>query len=176
MSGTTNELVEVADYLYKKNTNSANEVINALEQKYMGHVNALFDTEEYRTRMRQFLCEEFAFLRTFTKDFFTSFEEKQIVAQGEIISTTMMVNHLQETGVKAILLPALDFMRTDKNGEPAPGAIRERLTRLMEKNPGYEVYLTQGFICRNAFGVVDNLLRGGCYYTASLIGVALQAL
>lgn len=69
MSGTTNELVEVADYLYKKNTNSANEVINALEQKYMGHVNALFDTEEYRTRMRQFLCEEFAFLRTFTKDF-----------------------------------------------------------------------------------------------------------
>ena len=97
MSGTTNELVEVADYLYKKNTNSANEVINALEQKYMGHVNALFDTEEYRTRMRQFLCEEFAFLRTFTKDFFTSFEEKQIVAQGEIISTTMMVNHLQET-------------------------------------------------------------------------------
>ena len=73
MSGTTNRLVEVADYLYKKNTNSANEVINALEQKYMGHVNALFDTEEYRTRMRQFLCEEFAFLRTFTKDFFTSF-------------------------------------------------------------------------------------------------------
>ena len=175
MSGTTNELVEVADYLYKKNTNSANEVINALEQKYMGHVNALFDTEEYRTRMRQFLCEEFAFLRTFTKDFFTSFEEKQIVAQGEIISTTMMVNHLQETGVKAILLPALDFMRTDKNGEPAPGAIRERLTRLMEKNPGYEVYLTQGFICRNAYGEVDNLLRGGSDYTASLIGVALQA-
>ena len=88
MSGTTNELVEVADYLYKKNTNSANEVINALEQKYMGHVNALFDTEEYRARMRQFLSEEFAFLRTFTKDFFTSFEEKQIVAQGEIISTS----------------------------------------------------------------------------------------
>ena len=175
MSGTTNSLVEITDYLYKKNPDSANEVINGLERKYMEHVEELYDTDSYKDSVRAFLREEFAFLRSFTKDLFTGYEEKQIVAQGEIISTTMMVNYLKETGVKAILLPALDFMRTDKNGEPAPTAIRERLSSIMEANQGYDVYLTQGFICRNAYGEVDNLLRGGSDYTASLVGVALGA-
>ena len=175
MSGTTNALVEIANYLYKKNTDSAKEVINALEQKYREHIENLYDTKKYKERMHKFLDDEFSFLRSFTTDFFTSFEEKQIVAQGEIISTTMLENYFLENGVKAILLSALDFMRTDKNGEPAQGIIREGLSHLMEKNPDFDVYLTQGFICRNAYGEVDNLLRGGSDYTASLIGVALQS-
>lgn len=175
MSGTTNALVEVADYLYKKNADGANEVINTLEKKYMQHVEELFSTEEYKQRTREFLSEEFSFLRSFTKDIFTSFEEKAIVAQGEIISTNMMANYLQEQGVNAILLSALDFMRTDKNNEPDPQYIKEKLKAVMEANPGYLVYITQGFICRNAYGEVDNLLRGGSDYTASLIGAALPA-
>lgn len=175
MSGTTNSLVEISDYLYKKNPEGANEVINNLEKKYMQHVEELYSTEEMKNTTREFLQGEFNYLRSFTKDLFTSFEEKSIVAQGEMMSTNMVVNYLKEQGVKAVLLSALDFMRTDKNAEPDPQYIKEKLAAIMEQNQGYQVYITQGFICRNAYGEVDNLQRGGSDYTASLIGAALPA-
>ena len=175
MSGTTNALVEISDYLYKKNPEGANEVINRLEQKYMQHVEDLYSTEEWREKTRSFLTYEFDYLRSFTKDLFTSFEEKNIVAQGEIMSTNMVVNYLKECGIKAVLLSALDFMRTDKNGEPNPAYIKEKLTDILKENTGYQVYITQGFICRNAYGETDNLQRGGSDYTASLIGAAVNA-
>ncbi len=175
MSGTTNTLVEISDYLYKKNPDGANEVINQLEKKYMQHVNELYTTEEWREKTRQFLVEEFNYLRSFTKDLFTSFEEKSIVAQGEIISTNMMANYMAETGIDALLLSALDFMRTDKNAEPDPQYIKDKLKAILSENEGHQIYITQGFICRNAYGEVDNLQRGGSDYTASLIGAAIEA-
>ncbi len=175
MSGTTNSLVEISNYLYKKNTDGANEVINRLEQKYMGHVEELYSTEEWKRATRDFLREEFAYLRSFTKDLFTSFEEKSIVAQGEIMSTNMVVNYLKECGVKASLLSALDFMRTDKNGEPDSQYIKEKVNEVLANTPESQIYITQGFICRNAYGEVDNLQRGGSDYTASLIGAAIMA-
>ena len=175
MSGTTNSLVEISDYLYKKNPEGANEVINNLEKKYMQHVEELYSTEEMKNTTREFLQGEFNYLRSFTKDLFTSFEEKSIVAQGEMMSTNMVVNYLKEQGVKAVLLNALDFMRTDKNAEPDPQYIKEKLAALMEENQGYQIYITPGFICRNAYGEIDNLQRGGSDYTASLIGAALPA-
>ena len=175
MSGTTNSLVEISDYLYKKNPEGANEVINNLEKKYMQHVEDLYSTEEMKKTTREFLQSEFNYLRSFTKDLFTSFEEKSIVAQGEIMSTNMVVNYLKEQGIKAVFLSALDFMRTDKNAEPDPQYIKEKLGAIMEQNEGYQIYITQGFICRNAYGEVDNLQRGGSDYTASLIGAALPA-
>lgn len=175
MSGTTNSLVEVADYLYKKNPEGANEVINKLEKQYAKHVDELLADPQHREKLRAFLVDEFNYLRSFTKDLFTSFEEKTIVAQGEVISTNMMVSYLQEIGIKAVLLDALDFMRTDKNNEPDMAFIRENLARLMEENQGYQIYITQGFICKNAYGETDNLLRGGSDYTASLVGAVLPA-
>ena len=175
MSGTTNTLIEISEYLYKKNPDGANEVIDNLERKYKQHVEELFSTEEYKEKTLQFLAEEFAFLRSFTKDLFTSFEAKSIVAQGEVMSTNMVTNYLQEQGIKAILLSALDFMRTDKNGEPDPQYIKEKLAAILKANEGYQIYITQGFICRNAYGEVDNLQRGGSDYTASLIGAAIDA-
>ena len=175
MSGTTNSLVEISDYLYKKNPEGANEVINNLEKKYMQHVEELYSTEEMKNTTREFLQGEFNYLRSFTKDLFTSFEEKSIVAQGEMMSTNMVVNYLKEQGVKAVLLSALDFMRTDKNAEPDPQYIKEKLAAIMEQNQDYQIYITQGFICRNAYGEIDNLQRGGSDYTASLIGAALPA-
>ena len=175
MSGTTNSLVEISNYLYKKNPDGANEIINSLENKYMLHVEELYTTEVYKQKTREFLHDEFDYLRSFTKNLFTSFEEKSIVAQGEIMSTNMVVNYLQENGVKAVLLNALDFMRTDKNGEPDLQTIKEKLSEIMKANEGYQIYLTQGFICRNAYGEIDNLLRGGSDYTASLVGAALPA-
>ena len=175
MSGTTNTLIEISDYLYRKNPEGANELINTLEQKYLGHIEELYSTEEYKLKTREFLGEEFNYLRSFTKDLFTSFEEKSIVAQGEILSTNMVVNYLQEQSIKATLLPALDFMRTDKNAEPDGQYIKDHLTAIMKENEGYQIYITQGFICRNAYGEVDNLQRGGSDYTASLVGAAVNA-
>ncbi|MBQ2129247.1 MAG: aspartate kinase [Prevotella sp.] len=175
MSGTTNSLVEISDYLYKKNPDGANEVINNLEQKYLRHVEELFDTDEWKQTTREFLQGEFEYLRSFTKELFTSFEEKSIVAQGEIMSTNMVTNYMKEQGINAVLLNALDFMRTDKNSEPDPVYIKEKLHNVLQKNEGAQIYITQGFICRNAYGEIDNLQRGGSDYTASLIGAAVNA-
>lgn len=175
MSGTTNILIEISDYLYKKNPEGANDVINRLETVYMRHVDELYSTDEWKNETRDFLRGEFDYLRSFTKDLFTSFEEKSIVAQGEIMSTNMVVNYLKECGFNAMLLSALDYMRTDKNSEPDSAYIKEKLMKLLEENPGKQVYITQGFICRNAYGEIDNLQRGGSDYTASLIGAAVNA-
>ncbi len=175
MSGTTNTLVEISDYLYKKNPEGANEVINKLEAKYKHHIDELFSTEEYKQKTLEFVKSVFDYIRSFTKDIFTLFEEKVILAQGEIISTNMVTNYLCEQGVKAVLIPALEFMRTDKNSEPDLNYIREKLALQLEANPGQEIYITQGFICRNAYGEIDNLQRGGSDYTASLIGAAVNA-
>lgn len=175
MSGTTNSLVEISDYLYKKNPDGANEVINRLEKMYMKHVEELYSTEKWKNETRNFLQNEFDYLRSFTKDLFTSFEEKSIVAQGEIMSTNMVTNYLKECGYNTVLLSALDFMRTDKNAEPDSAYIKEKLLKLLEQNPGKQVYITQGFICRNAYGEIDNLQRGGSDYTASLIGAAVNS-
>ena len=175
MSGTTNSLIEISDYLYKKNPEGANEVINMLEKKYMKHIEELYTTDEMKQNTHEFIASEMNYLRSFTKELFTSFEEKSIVAQGEMMSTNMVVNYMKEQGIKAVLLNALDFMRTDKNSEPDPTYIREKLSAIMEKNPDNQVYITQGFICRNAYVEIDNLQRGGSDYTASLIGAAINA-
>ena len=175
MSGTTNSLVEISNYLYKKNPEGANEVINKLEEKYMQHVEELYSTQEWKDNTRQLLNDVFKYLRSFTKELFTSFEEKSIVAQGEIMSTNMIANYMKEQGIKATLLSALDFMRTDKNAEPHPTYIKEKLSATLDENKGSQVYITQGFICRNAYGEIDNLQRGGSDYTASLIGAAINA-
>ena len=155
MSGTTNTLIEVADYLYKKNHEGANEVINKLEQKYLSHIDELYSTNEYKEKTLKLFQEEFNYLRSFTND--------------------MVVNYLQEKGIKAKLLNALDFMRTDKNAEPDAAYIKEKLSAIMADNADYQVYITQGFVCKNAYGEVDNLQRGGSDYTASLVGAAINA-
>lgn len=175
MSGTTNSLVEISDYLYKKNPEGANEIINQLERTYMNHVKELYSTDEWQQKTAKFLQDEFKYLRSFTKELFTSFEEKVIIAQGEIISTNMVTNYMKENGIKVSLLSALDFMRTDKNSEPNIPVIREKLHEIMESEKGSMVYITQGFICRNAYDEIDNLQRGGSDYTASLIGAAINA-
>ena len=175
MSGTTNTLVEISDYLYKKNPDGASEVINRLEDKYFRIIESLYSTVEFRQKATEEIKSHFDYIRSFTKDLFTLFEEKVILAQGELISTAMMHLYLNESGIPAVLLPALDFMRTDKNGEPDPTYIKEKIETLLAAYPDAPVYLTQGYICRNAYGEVDNLHRGGSDYSASLIGAALQS-
>ena len=175
MSGTTNSLVEICGYLANNNPDSANEVINKLEGLYRKHISELYSTEEYKQKTTELVRDVFNYLRSFTKQLFTSVEERIILAQGEIISTNMVTNYLKEQGVSVHLIPALDFMRTDKNGEPDAAYIKEKLTEVLAASPKAQIYITQGFICRNINGEIDNLQRGGSDYTASLIGAAIGA-
>ncbi len=175
MSGTTNSLVEISGYLYSKNTDGALEIIGRLEKKYRQHVEELYATEAFKKKALDYLLGTFSYLASFTKQLFTPVEEKLILAQGELMSTHMVAFYLEEQGVNVKLLSALDFMRIDANGEPDQNYIREKLNAILDKNPGAQIYLTQGFICRNAKDEVDNLQRGGSDYTASLIGAAIKA-
>lgn len=175
MSGTTNSLVEIADYYYKNNTSGAMERINALEQKYVEVVEELYAVEMYKAEAHKLIKEYFEYLRTFSKSVFTIFEEKAILAQGELISTGMFHIYLQEKGESSVLLPALEYMRIDKNSEPDTAYIAENIAKQLEANPGITYYITQGYICRNFYGEIDNLQRGGSDYTASLIGAAVKA-
>lgn len=177
MSGTTNQLVEIADYLYKKNPTGAMEIINRLENSYYPVVEELFSSEEYKQKGEELIQTFFNFLRSFTSlsDTFTLFEEKIILAQGELISTNLFNNYLNEIGKNSVLLPALEFVKTDKNGEPDTQFIQEELAKQLEKQPNADIYITQGYICRNFYGEIDNLQRGGSDYTASLLGAAIKA-
>ncbi len=175
MSGTTNTLVEISDYLYKKNPEGANEVINKLEELYVKHVNELYSTPEFKQKGLEVIQTHFDSIRKYTKDLFTLFEEKVLLAQGELISSALINFYLNEQGVKSALIPALSYMRMDKNNDPDPVYIREKLTHLIEQHSDAELYITQGYISRNAYGEIDNLQRGGSDYTASLIGAAIKA-
>jgi aspartate kinase len=175
MAGTTNSLAEISEYLYRKNPDGANEILNKLAAKYGGHAEELFHTPEYKQRGKELVARHFDYIRTLTKDLFTLFEERKVLAQGELIATGLMNLYLNEAGVNSVILPALDYMRTDKNAEPDPAYIREKLLALLNEHKGADLFLTQGYICRNAYGEVDNLQRGGSDYTASLIGAAVHA-
>ncbi|MDE5929511.1 MAG: aspartate kinase, partial [Muribaculaceae bacterium] len=175
MSGTTNTLVEINDYLYKGNVPGAQETLNALEMKYSGVIADLYSTEEAKTRAKALIGENIGYIRALIQGEFAVAEEREILARGELMSTALMDEYLHECGIHSVLLPALDFMRTDSNGEPDMKYIATRLGRLMDLNPDADLYLTQGYICRNAFGDIDNLKRGGSDYTASIIGAVVEA-
>ena len=175
MSGTTNTLVEISDYLYKHNIDGAKETINILEKKYFNTIRDLFDSEAVRDTATTEIKACFNYIRSFTKDLFTIFEEKEILAQGELMSTALMNIYMHSLGVKSVIIPALDYVRTDKNGEPDTQYIKQKLVALLEKYADAEIYITQGYICRNAYGEIDNLQRGGSDYSASLIGAAINA-
>jgi aspartate kinase len=175
MSGTTNSLVEFSNYLYKKNPEGANEVIHNLLAKYLDVSENLYRTDEYKQKANEVINSIFDLIRSQIKDLFTPYEERIILAQGEMLSTHMINLYLLEQGVKSVLLPALDFMRKDKFGEPDFDYIKEKLLALLKTNEDAELYLTQGYICLNVFGDIDNLERGGSDYTASLVGAAVDA-
>ncbi|MDE6417976.1 MAG: aspartate kinase [Duncaniella sp.] len=176
MSGTTNTLVEIADYLYKRNVNAAKETINILESKYLQTIAKLYDRHESREKALKEIKGYFNYLRSFARlPQFTSVEEKMILAQGEMMSVAMMTILLNERGINAEALPALEYMKTGENAEPDMNHIQANLQALLDRYMDADIYITQGYICRNYAGEVDNLQRGGSDYTASLIGAAIEA-
>ncbi len=175
MSGTTNKLVEIANVLYAKENDKARELIEQLQKKYFQVVEELFSSEAAKEKGTELVKEHFKYLESFTIDLFTANEEKAILAQGELLSTALVQFHLEEIGVKSVLLPALNFMRIDNNDEPDLDYIEKHLQAELKKYPGINLFITQGYICRNSFGEIDNLKRGGSDYTGTLIGAALHA-
>lgn len=175
MSGTTNSLVEIADYVRKGNPEGAGIIITHLRRKYRAHIPELYATEEMRQCTRQLIDNIFLDIHDLCSLKFSDSIEKEILSKGELISTNMVTNYLKEQHVKAVLIPALEYMKIDRNGEPDMHYIREHLKHQLNANPGYDIYITQGFICRNAAGEVDNLQRGGSDYTATLIGASIRA-
>lgn len=173
MSGTTNSLVEISSCYYKKDATGATQVIDTLEQKYVKEIDALYATAEFKGKGNELIKKHFDFLRGFNVNEFTIVEEKAILAQGELMSTAMMQFYLEEQGIKSALLPALDYMKTDKNNEPDMAYIKANIQKVLEPHKGVGLFITQGYICRNAFDEIDNLQRGGSDYSASIVGAAV---
>lgn len=175
MSGTTNSLVEIADSLYKQKPKDALNLIKSLEEKYLQVVDDLFKSKEFKQKGEELISSHFNDVKSFTNDVFTLFEERSLLAQGELISTALFHYYLKENKIKSVLIPALNFMRTDKDGEPDAFYIKENINREINSYPDDCLFITQGYISRNTFGEIDNLKRGGSDYTASLVGVGINA-
>jgi aspartate kinase len=175
VSGTTDLLVNLAKHLYANEKDEANEKIKSLQNKYVQFVNELFESETYKTKGIELIATHFDHIRSFTQDMFTIYEEKSILAQGELISSALFHYYLEEKEIKSVLLPALNFMRIDKDHEPDMYYIKEILKREIKDYKDHNLFITQGFICRNSYGEIDNLKRGGSDYSASIIGAAIDA-
>ncbi|MXV50457.1 aspartate kinase [Pedobacter sp. HMF7647] len=175
VSGTTNSLVEISNAYLNGDKRKAKELTKALHDKYELFINELFTSKEGLTNGKNLIDYHFNLISGFSNELFTPIEEKIILAQGELLSTTLYHFYLNEIGVSSVLLPALDFMKIDEDNEPMVEFIGQHLQPLIDKHPDKTLFITQGYICRNSFGEIDNLRRGGSDYTASLIGAAIRA-
>jgi len=175
LSGTTNSLVEISDLMYAGKAEEASQKNEALRSKYFQVVEDLYSTDHYKKEGHELVNSHFDYIGNIILNAFTKLQEKAIVAQGELISTTLFHNLLRERNISSVLLPALNFMRIDKDGEPDAFYIAENFKRELNNYPKEKIFITQGFICRNAYGEIDNLKRGGSDFTASLIGAAINA-
>lgn len=175
VSGTTNSLVEISQAYLAGDKPKAAELIAALKAKYDVFIKELFSTEQGLNNGKELIDYHFNLISSFANEHFTPVEEKIILAQGELISTTLYHFYLTEIAVPSKLLPALDFMKIDEDNEPVVAFITSHLQPMLDKYPENTLFITQGYICRNSFGETDNLRRGGSDYTASLIGAAILA-
>lgn len=175
VSGTTNALVQIGQLLSQGNKDAAKQQIDALETQYKKFISELFKQPFYLDRADHILKEHFEFLNIILRISYNEALSKDILAQGELLSTRLFSVYLTETGVVHELISALEFMSIDANDEPQVETIREKLNRVMAQYPGKNLFITQGYICRNAKGEVDNLKRGGSDYSASLIAAASNA-
>ncbi|SES05075.1 aspartate kinase [Pedobacter rhizosphaerae] len=175
VSGTTNSLVEIANNFLAGDKKKGSECVENLYQKYKAFVIELLPEAEFQEQGNEVIDYHFKFLAGFANDIFTPIEEKIVLAQGELLSTTLYHIYLKSINVPSVLLPALDFMKTDEDNEPDVPFTTKHLTPLLEQHKDNKLFITQGYICRNSFGEVDNLRRGGSDYTASLLGAAILA-
>jgi aspartate kinase len=175
VSGTTNSLVEIGQAYLAGDKQKAVALIGTLKEKYEVFIKELYAKPEYLEQGKEVIDYHFSLLSNLANDFFTTIEDKIILAQGELLSTTLYHVYLKEIGVPSVLLPALDFMKIDEDNEPIVEYITDHITPLLEAYPDNNLFITQGYICRNSVGETDNLRRGGSDYTASLIGAGIRS-
>ena len=175
LSGTTNALTEISDALSKGDREDAKQRIDALESHYQNFIVELLKDESYFKKAKDTLAEHFEFLNIILKISYSEALNKDILAQGELLSTKLFSIYLNEQEIAHVWLPALEFMSIDQNNEPQVASIREKLSKLLDTHKGTQIFVTQGYICRNAKGEIDNLKRGGSDYSASLIAAAVDA-
>jgi aspartate kinase len=175
LSGTTNALVRMGDYLLARQTAAADQEIIDLEKHYQNFINELFTSEAYKAIGQEIVSRYFSLFRLLAAGRFDDRSYRELLAQGELISTELFYHHLQERKIASRLLPALHFMSIDESQEPELEKISERLKPLIETLGNVDILVTQGYICRNHRNEIDNLKRGGSDYTASLIGAAIRA-
>jgi aspartate kinase len=176
LSGTTNALLSITESVISNNTTEAEAKVTFLKEHYDSFIRELYQTEKGLHAGQEIINREFDFIHQLIKIApYTSKEEKEMVALGELLSTQIFEAYLQEEGVDSLLLPALDFMVIDEDNEPIMWKIEKNIAEILAPHKGKQIFITQGFICRNPAGEVDNLKRGGSDYTASLIGGAIQA-
>jgi aspartate kinase len=175
LSGTTNVLVAIGESLAKGDKLTAKEQISVLEVHYQQFIRELIADDMYWQKAALILTEHFEFLYIILKISFNEALNKDILAQGELLSTRLFCTYLESQQIDHVLLPALEFMNIDTEEEPQIGSIRVKLSQLVKQHAGKKIFVTQGYICRNVRGEVDNLKRGGSDYSASLISAALQA-
>lgn len=175
LSGTTNALVGIGEALAAANKALAKERIDTLHAHYLNFYPELLASSSARTKAEEILKEHFEFLNILLKISFNEAIQRDILAQGELLSTKLFHTLLEELGIPAVLLSALDFMSIDENSEPELGKISERLKTILAQYPDQRLFITQGYICKNHRNEVDNLKRGGSDYTASLVAAAIQA-
>ncbi len=175
LSGTTNSLVEISKSLANGDREGAKQKINKLEEQYTAFVLDLVKEVSTRAKANAFIAEHFEFLNIILRISFSEALNKDILAQGELMSTKLFSVYLEEQGIVHLLLPALEFMTVDSNEEPQLGSIKIKLSQLLHQHRDKKLFITQGYICRNSKGEVDNLKRGGSDYTASLIAAAIKA-
>lgn len=175
MSGTTNALLEIAGAIKKADTQHAVLLIDQLEEKYAQVCDELYDTTTTREEAWDIIGSFFDDIRNLITREYTLQIEKEIVTYGELISTNLMHRYLRSQGVKSVLVPALEIMRTNEQNEPDMPYIKRAVNMVVADTPEADIYITQGFICRDREGRIHNLERGGSDYTASILGVALKA-
>jgi len=175
LSGTTNALVEIGDSISKGDRELAKQQIDKLEAHYQSFITQLVKTPAALEKAKKIVAEHFEFLTIILKISFSEALNKDILAQGELLSTKLFSVYLGEKGIDHLLLPALEFMSIDMHDEPQVGLIKVKLTQLLNQHSSKKLFITQGYICRNARGEVDNLKRGGSDYSASLIAAAIPA-
>ncbi len=175
LSGTTNALVAIGDNLLLGQNAKAEEEISKLENHYQSFVKELFSSESFYAIGQEISSRFFIFIRMLAAGQFDNKSYRELLAQGELMSTELFYQHLQERKISARLLPALYFMSIDENEEPELEKIAERLKPLLSSLNNVEIIITQGYICRNHRNEIDNLKRGGSDYTASLVGAAIRA-
>lgn len=175
MAGTTNLLVEINKQNQEGNKQEALSLIFTLKNKYLKTSDELYISTLYKEQSKTFIENTFENIESKLLIGYDELEAKEIVAVGEILTSHLFYLHLNELNRKTVLISALDFMKTDPNGEPDYQFALQQLTPFMNNVSFNQVIITQGFICRNFKGEVDNLGRGGSDYTAAIIGNVIEA-